>query len=79
MYVRANFGLPSKIKFSEVFMPVMPNFCDPVKPTFKQRQEDTRTLAGTHKCGIMVTQRKLERNTGYTSGLGIRSDMEINE
>lgn len=60
-------------------MPVMPNFCDPVKPTFKQRQEDMRTLAGTHKCGIMVTQRKLERNTAYTSRLGIRSDMEINE
>lgn len=70
---------PFQIPFPEVFMPVMPSFCDPVMPTFRQRKEDMRTLAGTHKCGIMETQQKLERNIGYTSRLRIRHDMEINE
>lgn len=70
---------PFQIQFSDVFMPAMSNVCDPVKPTFKQRQTRRHQDSGRDTQVWHNGDTTEVRKTHWLHHrLGIRPDMEIN-
>lgn len=70
---------PFQIQFSEVFMPAMPIFCNPAKPTFKQRQTRRHLDSGRDtQAGHNGDTTDVRKTHLLHHRLGIRSDVEIN-